>query len=173
MGRVLTMRVIQHQRAAEAVAVIKNDRAARVPKLRQRRVCDDPAVDAARLAGNRSNDIEIVNRVIQHLETGTAFQERPLLPRLPRHEPHFDVGDLAQPIARQQILQGQYVRAEPQLKVDRGDERTLATHLEDPPRGVEMLAHRLLNENRRLRRQPAQDAGDLVARHRNVENDIR
>src|SRR5204863_8648375 len=59
------MRVVQHQRAADGIAVIKDGRAARVAKFRYIGMCDRSAIHASRLSGDRANDIEVVNRVIK------------------------------------------------------------------------------------------------------------
>ena len=69
-----------------------------------------------------------------------------------------------------EMPQRQHVGAEPQLEVERGHEPARAAHVADATGGGDVLAHRFLNEHRRTRRQAAEDAEDLIARHRDVEH---
>jgi hypothetical protein len=127
------------------------------------------AVHAVRLTGKRANRVEIVNRVVQDLETRCAAQERPLRPWLSIDDAHFDVGHRAEPPIPDQTGQYEHVRTEAQLKVDRRHQPPVAAGLEDQPCRVEVLAHRLLNQNRRAFRQPADDRHDLIAGDCDVE----
>src|SRR5207247_5584714 len=154
------------------IAVVQDDRAARVAKRSERRMRDRATVDAARLAGERSNHVEVVNGVIQHLEPRRVLQKRPLLPRLSVDHADFDVRQLAEPPLLDQLTERDHVRAEAQLKIDGGGQAAIVTRGEDAPRAVEVLAHRFLNQQRRAFRQPLDDALDLIARHGEIEHDI-
>src|SRR2546422_2274024 len=69
--------MVQRERTAESIAVVEDDRAARIAKRRQRRVRDRTTVHAAGLAGERSDHVEIMNRVIEHFEARRGLQKRP------------------------------------------------------------------------------------------------
>ena len=57
------------------------------------------AIDAARFANQRPNQIEVVNRMHQHLETRHALEERPVVPRRVKIDAHFDVEHVAEDAA--------------------------------------------------------------------------
>ncbi len=72
VARVVIVRVVERERAAEAVAVVENDRAARVGELSERRdVRTDLAVDATRLTRDRPDRVEVVNRMVENLQPRT------------------------------------------------------------------------------------------------------
>ena len=101
----LLVRVVEQQRAAQRVAVVENDRAARVLELGHRRMRDGAAVHAARLSDERPYRVEVVNRVVEDFEARRTLEKLPQVPRLLHDQPHFDVDDLAELAAGQQIAQ--------------------------------------------------------------------
>src|SRR5687767_5154348 len=95
MHALLLMRVVEQERAAQLIAVVEDDRAARVLELGHRWMRHRTAVDAPRLSDQRAYRVEIMNRVIQNLESRRPFEKLPQVPRLLHHEAHFDVDDVA------------------------------------------------------------------------------
>ena len=90
------MRVIHRQAASNRVAVVEHDAGAGVGIVGHRGMPHAPAIDAARLADQRANQIEVVNRMHQHFEARHALEERPVVPRRVQIDPHFDVEDVAE-----------------------------------------------------------------------------
>ena len=78
------------------------------------------AIDAARFANQRSNQIEVVNRMHQHFEPRHALEERPVVPRRVKIDAHFDVEDVAEDAALERVADCQHVRREAELKIHRG-----------------------------------------------------
>jgi len=81
------------------------------------------------------------------------------------------VGEIADQPASHRIGDGDHIRAESQLKVERGDELPRAADVENAPRGCQVLAHWLLDEHRRAVRQPFEHAGNLAPGNSDVEHD--
>ncbi len=167
------MGVIHHQRAAELVAVVEDDRASGVAELRRVRMRDRLAVDAARLTGNAANGIEVVDRVVDQLEPRRADHERPQMPRLFDHEVQIDVGQLAERAALEQRPKRQHRRAEAQLQVDRRGHAARLAGAENPAGFFEIAPHRLLDQHGGAVRQLLEDADDLIARQGQVEHRLR
>ena len=173
MRPVLLVRMVEQQRATQRVAIVENNRAARVLELGHRRVRNGAAVHAAGLPHQRADRVEVVNRVIEDLETRRALEKFPELPRLLYDEAHFDVYDIAELAAPQQIAKRQHIRAETKLEIHRRDKAALAADVDDRARRGEILAHRFLNQDRRAARQLAQHADNLVAWNGKIEDRIR
>ena len=99
--RVLAMNVVERQRAADPIAVVQDDRAPRVAKGFRGPGCGSARqCTPTRFARQPPDRVEIVDRVVQHLEPGRAGEERPLLPRLAIDDADLDVGDLAEAALR-------------------------------------------------------------------------
>ena len=74
---VVPMQVIQHQAAPNPVAIIKDDRASRIAVLGHLGMRDGFAMNSLRLAKQKPDRVEIMNRMIENLEPRSALQERP------------------------------------------------------------------------------------------------
>ena len=90
------MRVVEDERAADALAVVEDDRAARVAQPRQLRVGDRATIHTLGLSRNRSNRVQVVDRVIRNLQTRRALEKRPVVPRLVDDDAHVDVHQRAE-----------------------------------------------------------------------------
>ncbi len=166
------MDVVQRERTADAIAVVEDDRAARVRESLELRVRNRAAVDRSRLSGDRANRVQVVDGVIEHFEPWRALQERPLFPRLPVNDAHLDIAQLANRLAIDQVPQCEHVRAEAQLKIHRGGEPSFAAQLENGACRRQIIAHRFLDQDRSARRKATKDRKDLVARHGDVEHRV-
>src|SRR6266849_6520641 len=155
--------VIQRQRAADAIAVVEDDRAPRVGELRERRMADDATVHAVRLTREPADGVEVVDRVIRHFEPSRRLEERPEMPWLIDDDAYVDVEDGADRAARKQIAERQDIRAEAQLKIDRRSELTLAARGADRLGRREILSHRLLHQDRRPARKLVENLENLIA----------
>ena len=169
----LLMRVVEQQRATQRVAVVENDGAARVLELGHRRVGNRTAVHSAGLPNQRAYGVEVMNRVIENLEPLGALQKFPEVPRLLYDEPHFDVDNLTELAAGDEIAERQHVRAEAELEIHRRDRPRSRQILDDRPGRGQVFSHRLLNEHRRSSRQLFQHAGNLIAGNGDVKDRVR
>jgi len=166
------MRVVERQGATNAVSIIENGRASRITELAQGWMPDGTAPDTVRLSGDRANRVQVVNRVVEHLEARRPLQKRPLLPWLAVDDSQLDVGELSEGTAPDEIAKRDHIRAEAQLEVHGGYQLSLTAHGENLPGAVEIDAERFLQEHRRPSRQTAEDAQRLISWHRNVEHRV-
>ena len=132
---------------------------------------DGPAV-RRRAARRRTNGSR---RDSESSDTGpraaAPLEKRPQVPRLVDDDADVDVDDGRERGSRQ-IPEREHVRAEAQLKVDRGRELR-ACSSRGCSRVREVRSHRLLNQDRRALGQLLEDPEDLVAGHREIEDGIR
>ena len=56
----------------------------------------------------------------QHFEARHALEERPVVPRRVKIDPHFDVEDVAEDAAPESVLDRQHVGCEAELKIHCG-----------------------------------------------------
>ena len=73
---------------------------------------DGAAVDAARLAGNPADRVDVVNGVVEDFGSRRPFEEAPEVPRLIDHDAHVDVDDRAQGVLRDEIAKREHPRTE-------------------------------------------------------------
>ena len=171
----LLVRVVEQQRAAQRVAVVENDRAARVLELGHRRMRDGAAVHAARLSrpapescrgsessGRGSRGAARRSRNVQRCH-GCFTTSRTSMSTI---SPSSRRG--------QQIAKRQHVRAETQLKIHRRDQPALAADVRRsiaprrdlrpsasesaPPRRAAALSTRRQSDRRERRRRRSRPA---------------
>src|SRR5262249_270490 len=116
------------------------------------------------------NRVEVVDRVIQDFETRRVFEKRPQLPRLLDDDPDFDVDDVAEDAAGDEIAERNHVGTESQLEVESGGKIAFPADGENLPGGGEIFAHRLLHKHTRSVWESREHAQNLIARYGHVEH---
>ena len=170
MPRACAMGVVHDERTAQRVAVVEDDRAARVAQLWRVRMSDRPAVGSLRLAGDRADRIQIVDRVVHELEPRCADHEFPEVPRLLDHQAEIDIGQSAELLSIEQGAQRQHRWAESELQIHGRSHLPILAAPQDAPRFFQIAAHRLLHQDRRSVRQFLENPDNLIAGHGKVEN---
>src|SRR4030095_17220600 len=94
------------------------------------------------------------------------------MPRLIDDDADIEIDDGAEFVASDEVAHREHVRAEAQLKVDRGGETAFATAGADGSSRREVRSHRLLDQGGGAGRKPGEDGQDLIARDGDVEHRI-
>ena len=138
--------VVDRHGAPHLVAEVKDGGGAGLRHLR-RGMADGLGVHARRVAEERADEIEIVDRVDGDLYARKIFQEGEEGPgRVDRHT-RLDVDEPPEEAAVDRVLDRERHRREAQLEIDRGLELPLAAGHENRRRLVEIGPHRLLDHD--------------------------
>src|SRR5690606_24851338 len=116
---------------------------------RMARMPHGAGMDAARVAKDLADEIEIVDGVKRDLHTRRLQQEFPKLPRGVERQPGVEINDFSKQAFGDSILQRQHHRREAELEINRRDELLATTHLEDRRCALEIGTHGLLDQRDR------------------------
>lgn len=169
---------------AEVVVVVDRHRAANVScELQDRRgaglreiaagVLKGARHDACRIAEQAADQVEVVNGMDCDLHPRHALQEREQVPGREEVEVDLDVRQSSEDALVQRVRHRQHHRREAELEVDRRRQAPFASQVQNTRRIVEVAAHRLLQQHRRLHRQGGQDVEMRLRREGKVEHGIR
>src|SRR5689334_12382403 len=114
-------------------------------------------MNATRLTEDRSDQVEVVDRMVQNLVPRKIREKLPEVPGRVDVHAHLDVGDFAQDAAIERVAQGQHVGAETKLEIDRRHERPPAAGCDDATCLAKVATHRLLEQNGGSSRQSFED----------------
>ena len=131
------------------------------------------AADRPRLAEEAADQVDVVDRVVLDLEPRRFLQEVPELPGRVHRDPRLHRVKLADGAALDQLAREQAVGREAQLVVDGGHQALGAAAVADGAGAGEVLAHRLLEQDRGAVRELLQGAEQGTGREGEVEDRVR
>src|SRR5258708_4200366 len=126
--------------------------------------------DAGRMAEDRADQIEIVDRMHRDLDSRRALQEREEVPGRDEVQMYFDIDEPAEQSLFQSVGHGEHHGREAKLEVYGGAEPLLPREGEDLRRLAEVATHGFLQQNGSAIGERGQDIEMGGRRQRKIEN---
>ena len=158
---------------ADGVRIVHQDGAAHAGEFRRSRVSDGARVDAARLAQERADEVNVVHAVVDDLDARDALEEGEEVPGRVDIEAHLQVEQVAQEALRDEMPRGDHEGGEAELAVDGGAQAPGAADVEDFARLRVGFAHGFLDEHERALRKLPQGVGEHRGGQGQVEDGVR